>query len=469
MSVIAIEKSSIWKDVKAIINNGPTKTSFEYRALIHTEKEDINVLKLISLDIDRDYVNNIADRTIIQLYVPLGDYVKRIFPYKENLEVTVKRIQLEDDKVSETVNEKPYIEKYKAIFLPSDNMKVVASQFDGLDIETLNRKDFVTIKLEIHNRSLEVLRVKTTSGVFKKVNTFDVMEAVLVTESKKITLDGKPALDGVEIVKSNNTAKRDHVSIPSFTKILSLPTFLQEKMGGIYPEGIGTYFQVWEDKKLWFVYPLYDTSRFNSGVPNLSIFAVPNHKLPGVNRTFKKEAKTLNIIATSSKEYSDNGEVNFMNDGVGFRMADARAFMTKPVEMTEDGPIGKRTSLNHEAAIKSRDDDLNFGPATSHRISQNPYQEYAKLAYRNTGRLDVVWENCKHELIYPGMPCKYFFMENEKIVELEGVVLHMNVLISLSGVITTAVKHTTTSVLTLAVKPHQHKPDKPVTKTFGKF
>lgn len=469
MSLIDIEKSPIWKDVKAVIHSGPTKTSFEYRVLIHTEQEDINVMKLISFDIERDYVNNIADRTIVQLHLPLGDYVKRIFPFRFNMEVTIKRIQLEDDKVAENLKEKPYIERYKAIFLPNDNPKVAASQYDGLDLETLNKKEFITLKLEIFNRSLEVLRVKTTSGIFRKSSTADIMEAVLVTESKKITIDGKPALDGLEIVPSNNKAKRDHVNIPSFTKIINLPTFLQEKMGGIYPEGIGTYFQVWDSKKMWFVYPLYDTGRFKSGSPNLCIFAIPNHKLPGINRTFKKEGTTLNIVATSSKQYSDDGEVNFMNEGVGFRMADARAFMTKPVEMKEDGPVGKRTSLNHEAAIKDRDDELNYGPATDQRISQNPYQEYAKLAYRNTARVDVVWENCKHELIYPGMPCKYIFLENDKMVELEGVVLFMHTLVNLSGPISTSVKHNTSAALTLAVKPHNHKPKKPNIKSLGNF
>jgi hypothetical protein len=465
----SIEQTPIWKDVSAILGNGTGKTSFEYRVIISTEVDDINVHKLVSLDIERDYVNNIADRTIIQMQVPLGDYVKRVFPFRNNLEVTVKRIQLEDESASVRPDEKIRIEKYKAIFLTDANMKVSGSQYDGMSIDTLNRSDFTTVKLEIYNRSLEVLRIKTTSGVFKKTSTADVLEAVLVSESKKITIDGKPALDGLDIIKSNNSAKRDHVTIPSFTGITALPTFLQEKMGGVYPEGLGTYFQVWDDKRLWFVYPLYDTGRFKSGKPNLTIFSVPNFKLPGINRTFKKEGDGLKIIATSSKQYSDDAEVNYMNQGVGFRMADARAFMTKPVEMQEEGPIGKRASLNHESAIKERDDDLNYGPVTSGRISQNPYLEYTKLAYKSTARLDLVWENCKHELIYPGMPCKYVYYEGDDLVQLEGVVLHVHVMISLSGNISTSYKHATSASLTLAVKPNPKKPKKVFGETLGKF
>jgi hypothetical protein len=469
MSFIAIDKTPIWKDIKAIINNGTANTSFEYRALLHTEQQDINVFKIISLDIERDYVNNIADRTRLQISIPLGVYVKSLHPFRDNLEVTIKRIQLDGESVSENVKEKIYIEKFKVIFLTNDNPKISASQYDGLDIETLNNRDFVTVKLEIYNRSLEVLRVKTTSGVFRNSSTAAVMEAVLVAESKKITIDGNPALDGLDIVPSSNTSKRDHITIPSFTNITALPTFLHDKMGGVYPEGIGTYFQVWDSKNMWFVYPLYNTDRFESGKPNLTIYSVPNFKLPSINRTFKKEGKSLNIVATSSKEYSDDGEVGFMNDGVGFRMADARAFMTKPVKMKEDGPVGNRTSLNHEAAIKSRNDELNYGPTTTVRISQNPYQEYAKLAYKNTGRMDIVWENCKHELIYPGMPCRFIFLEEGKMVELKGVVLHMHVLVSLTGTIATSVKHSTSAVLTLAVERHNHTPKKSTVKTVGKF
>lgn len=469
MSYANIEKTPLWKDVEAILYSGPTKTSFEYRVLLHTEKEDINVLKLTSIDIDRDYVNNIADRTVIQLTLPLGDYAKRLFPYRHNLEVTIKRLQLNDDSGTEDLKEKPYIEKFKAIFLPDDNPRVSASQYENMDLETLNKLDFVNLKLEIYNRSLEVLRVKTTSGVFKKATTFKVMEAVLVSESKKVTIDGKPAIDGVDIIESSNSETYSHITVPSFTKIVSLPTFLQEKMGGVYPEGIGTYFQVWEGKKMWFVYPLYNTSRFTSGKPNLTIFSVPNFKLPGVNRTFKKEGLALNILATSSKDYKDDGEIGYMNEGVGFRMADARAFMTKPVEMTEEGPVGKRAYLNHEAAVKDREDALNYGPMTSQRISQNPYKEYAKLAFRSTARIDIVWENCKHELIYPGMPCKYVFLENDKMVELEGVVLHVHVMIGLIGSVATSNQHNTSALVSLAVKPHSHRPKNIQTPSPGLF
>jgi hypothetical protein len=206
MSFIAIDKTPIWKDIKAIINNGTANTSFEYRALLHTEQQDINVFKIISLDIERDYVNNIADRTRLQISIPLGVYVKSLYPFRDNLEVTIKRIQLDGESVSENIKEKIYIEKFKVIFLTNDNPKISASQYDGLDIETLNNRDFVTVKLEIYNRSLEVLRVKTTSGVFRNSSTAAVMEAVLVAESKKITIDGNPALDGLDIVPSSNTS-----------------------------------------------------------------------------------------------------------------------------------------------------------------------------------------------------------------------------------------------------------------------
>jgi hypothetical protein len=106
---------------------------------------------------------------------------------------------------------------------------------------------------------------------------------------------------------------------------------------------------------------------------------------------------------------------------------------------------------------------------TSGRISQNPYLEYTKLAYKSTARLDLVWENCKHELIYPGMPCKYVYYEGDDLVQLEGVVLHVHVMISLSGNISTSYKHATSASLTLAVKPNPKKPKKVFGETLGKF
>jgi hypothetical protein len=468
MSYTGIDKTPYWKDIMAVVSGGDSKTSFEYRALLHTSNEDINVFKLISLDIERDYVKNIADRISVKLHVPMGDYVKRIFPFRNNLEVTIKRIQLSDSVVTEKKNEKIRIERYKAVFLP-ENLKVSGTEYESLDIETLNLKSFITVELELYHRSLEVLRTKTTSGVFKKAITAEVMEAVMVVESKKIIIDGKPALDGLDIVPSKNREKRDHILIPSFTKITDLPTFLQEKMGGVYPEGIGTYFQIWEDKKIWFVYPLYNTSRFNSGKPNCIIYAVPSYKLPGINKTFTKEGDLLSVVATANKEYTDSAELGFMNNGVGFRMADARSFMSKPVQMTSDGPVGNRVFLNHEAGVKDREDGLNYADVTDARISQNPFYEYSKLAMMSIARVDVIWENCKLELLYPGMPCKYIFMTGDKLMELEGCILHVHGLISITGNVAIATKHTTSALITLAVKPYASKPAANKTATIGKF
>jgi hypothetical protein len=468
MSYKSIDKTPYWKDILAVVEGVNAKISFEYRVMLHTSQEDINVHKLLSLDIERDYVGNIADRINAKLHVPMGDYVKRIFPFRNNLEITVKRIQLNDINSTEEKNEKVRIERYKAIFLP-ENIKITGTDYESLSMETLNQKSFVTVDLELVHRSLEILRTKTTSGIFKKAITAEVMEAVMVVESKKITVDGQPALDGFDMVPSKNTEKRDHITIPSFTRIANLPTFLQEKMGGVYPHGIGTYFQVWGDKKIWFVYPLYDTSRFNSGKPNCIIYAVPSHKLPGINRTFTKEGSLLSIVATSDKNYSDNAELGFMSEGTGFRMADARSFMSKPIKITADGPVGNRVSLNHETAVKDREDGLIYADTTDNRISQNPFHEYSKMSMMNIARINVVWENCKLELLYPGMPCKYIFMSGDKLMELEGCILHVHGLITITGNVTISTKHSTTALIVMAVKPHSDKPAVSNIATIGKF
>jgi hypothetical protein len=216
--------------------------------------------------------------------------------------------------------------------------------------------------------------------------------------------------------------------------IVNIPTFLQERMGGVYSSGIGNYLQKYSGKKVWFVYPLYNPKRFDTAKDDRAIiYALPQDRFPAIDRSYKKDGPILHILANAAKRYKDSADIDYMNSGSGFRMADARAYMKKPVEITEDGPKGKRSNLNFELTARDRKDGLNYAPFTSDGASSNPFKEYTKANARNVARVDFVWENCDAELLYPGMPCKYIFMDDEKPVELKGIIVNVQVLTELQG------------------------------------
>jgi hypothetical protein len=222
-------------------------------------------------------------------------------------------------------------------------------------------------------------------------------------------------------------------------------------MGGVYSTGIGTFFQLYKEKRLWFVYPLFNTKRFDETKDDkLIVYALPPDQFQGADRTYMKDGAITKIIATGARKYKDSADVDFMNIGSGFRMADARSFMKKPVVMTAEGPKAVRTQLNHESVIESREDGLNYAPVSKRGASNNPYAQYSKFAGAQLARVDVVWENSNPELLYPGMPVKYIFLDNNKPVELKGTLVFSHTVTALqtsSGINSNIYKNITTLVL----------------------
>lgn len=463
------EKTTLWRDVKKITDSKDVNIEYELRAMIHTEKEDIPVFKIITIDIVRDYSASIGDNNYVELKIPLGDYVKRIFPYRNNLEFSIKKVP-KDKKIKTSID----VKRYRAIFLESDNPKVGNSDYSRYSTEHLNTMNILDIKFQILDMTVETTRLLTISGVFKNVRQADLIYSALLQNSNQIQINGKPVVDGVDIVNIDNSTPIKQVVIPDGTTLSSLPTYLHEKAGGLYNAGIGTYFQVYKNKKLWFVYPVAKTSRFSENVDKITFYAVPDQRLKTIDKTYRVENTVTHVIVTGGKSYTDSGELSFMNDGVGFRTSDARAFMKKPVVMTKDGPKGIRSNLNTEVIGKDRKDNINFAPMSGKRnpdrgITINQFVEASQINLRKLSRVDVVWENGDIDLIYPGMPCKYVFLQVNKVIELKGTVLAAHSLTSVVGNSSTSTQYKTSLTITLGLEPYEETPIVSDTKPSWKF
>lgn len=469
MKPYSLEETAIWGDVRKIIYTGKKPIKYEVRGLLHTEKEDIPVYKIESIDEERDFVNRVSTFIRIRFMMTLGDYTSRLYPYRANLEFTVKEILQEETSNEPSKKPKTNVERYKAIFLPTLNPVIAAGTLDQQDKESLNKMSFITVELELHNRVIEPLRIKQVRGVFQNVNQKQIIQNLLAGESAKVLVDGKPAIQGVDIAEPDNKEVYKHVIIPEGTHLTSLTTVMQEKIHGIYGTGIGTFLQKYNERYLWFVYPLFRLDRFKEDVDKLIIYGVPEDRFPWLDRTYHTEGKTTSIVITGNRKYHDAADIDYMNRGSGFRLTDARAIMKKPVEMTPEGPVGKRANLNHEVSKLDRKDGLNYGPVASRALSNNPYVDYSKVNARSVGRMDLVWENADRTKIYPGMPCSYVFLVDNKVVRKNGIVLYCYFLTALIGSKTLDNTYRTQCHLTIAIEPYDSEPETPKAKSYGVF
>jgi hypothetical protein len=461
----AFEDTALWADVKRIFEDGDKAVLFNYTGILHTKKHDFDVMKIVTIDIMRDYVNNVGDQIAISFMMPLGNYIKKLYPCRDNLEFTLtrKRVVYSNSALLDD-DEEIYEERFKAVFSMEQNTNITGSEYDSIDEFTLNHLEIVTVNLQLISRQLEPLRVKTAGGVFEKVKTLDLIKGMMMGESNKIKIEGNKILDSFDIVEPNNKEERKSVMIPHNTLVTALPTYLQEVMGGVYNAGVGSYLQSFSSKITWFVYPLFNVKRFEEDVKKAIFYAVPRNKYPAVERSYRIDSDFIHIAATGAKVIRNHGESEYMASGSGHRMFDARTVMKKPVNPTEDGPVGIRKLVNHELVVKAREDNLNYAPPSHRAISANPFSQASHTNIKTGSRLDITWLNASPELLYPNMPCKYLYLNNEnEVEELFGVIIAVQIYTKIDGKGVLSDMYSTVAQITVYCKTSDQIAEEPET------
>lgn len=395
----------------------PRDTYFNYTATVHTEFHDIEAIQVTSIDRVCNYMHSVGDFLKIEFQIGYGTYVYRLFKERANLELTITSYGSDSVAVSH---------RYKAVLNPTENAPGLAEDELFYSEEHLNLYRITDVKLDLIERALEPIRIKTVSGSYPHSTVDTVITSILMGEASKILIEGKPAVDGVDVVESPNKKLYQQIIIPDRIHVTALPSYLQTEVGGVYPSGIGTYLQRYKEKMLWFVYPLYDYTRFNSSRDRVIFYNIPEKRLSGVDRTYLTEGAVTKVLVTAEKMMLDHSDINVINDGVGFRMPDAGAYMTKPVEITEDGPVGVRSRLVNEVIHRERKDGLNYAPMESLGSMSNPFLSYSNVLERESSQLDLVWEYSDDTLIYPGMPCQYQYASGSKTIKVEGTIVFIH-------------------------------------------
>lgn len=418
-----ISKTVLMQELAVLQSSGGRETTWTIKGILHLPTGDIELTKVVNVDILRDYSNKTADIIFIEFSMLKGDYIKDLYTNRANLELSIKVIPVPAN------NKIIRVTRYKAVFINKENPTATGSDVNSLSKTDLNIQGMVTVHLQLIDRVAEPLRVKVVGGIYKNVSVEQALKGVLGGEGVKIIVDGAPGLEALNIVAPDNSVIKKHIIIPHGTLLLDTPMWVHRHMGGVYNSDIGTYLQSYNNRNTLFVFPLFNTKRFNMPDPNAVFFIAPTKQAAGIDKSYHVSNGTTYILAAGEKKYNDDGEGAYMEEGVGFRLSDARAYMKKPVELSKDGPVGNRSRLNTEVAVMDRLDGLNYLPISSAEISSNPFIEYSRVQKRNGGKMDLVWENANPDLLYPGMPCKVAFLEGDRLIEINGVVLGVHALV----------------------------------------
>lgn len=432
MSAQTTDTSATYLDIKDIIANHsePYSSTFSMEAKLHTVDKDLSSLDhitVVEMSILRDYVLNMSDYTEITLLVPIGTFVYDIYPYLDNIEVTliVNKQLSKDGKVQRVM------ERYKAVYLLDKNKN--KPTMSSASKEDLNQELPTTLTLQLLDRAVEVLRIKTTQGSFdhrvssnKNLTVENFIRSVVSEEANKILIENKPILNHIDIEPVDNKEPLSGLVVPSNTRVVDLTDFLQVKGKGVYTGGIGSYIQNFgidphQTSKGYYAYSLYKPSKYVKAKNKIIIYSPLTSNLSMTDITYKYEEGLLKIVSHAIPNIDDLKESNLMSTGVGYRMANAASFMKKPVVLTEDGPVFDRARQNTEIISKDRSDGVNYAPNKG--ISSNHFVHTSEILEKSGSYITVEISNLDHDFIYPAASVKIVYNgKNNKVEELYGVI-----------------------------------------------
>lgn len=464
---VSFRSTPVWIGVESTIMSGPRKVKYDQRVMIHTSANDFPVMKLVEFEEHNDYSIGTSGSIHISFLLGLGDYTYKLYPFRNMLEVTIKKIFQKTNGETDDEDDSPTI-RYRAILDVDKNPKITGQRSSNIDYETLNQSDVVQVNLELVDRNLEVIRVATTpGGIYPEATMDQIIPGLMMGESNKWLVDGAPAIQCFNMVPADNLVSVPNAYIPSI-KIGLVPTYLQEAISGVYNSGLGTHYQRVDGKPSWYVYPLFNTDRFNEDVERVVIYAVPENELSGIDQTFRKEGKVLYIVATGEQKYSDDSQISDLNEGVGVRLPNATGMFNNGATLTDKGPVADRARLNTEIGNRKRSDGVYYAPTVT--PSDNLFKHVSKLAAKQVSSLNVAWENSEPDYIYPGMPCKYVFMDGSEYRELKGVILGRYTVKGLIGPPITTNTYRQSTNLAIALEYYEATPEEqPIANSPGVF
>lgn len=442
--------SALGTDIKAITANPSGSWFYYWQADIHcTEQKTITAFKVLSIDFMEDFINGFADEVIMQCTVSGGAYTYQVYPNMNNLEITLYRIPVNEvGGGSSDDGRKVESQRYVATIVNPRNPAITGNTFNQPDENTLDLANLFTVEFQLISKSVDQFRMRSFGGIFRRAKVEDVIKSVLTTESKIVTADQEEVPAGVEMIPANNQTTRDHILIPQGTRLVDVPGYIHQKCGGVYNAGFAYYFQ----DNTWYVFPPYNNVDFNKAKRTLTLIRVPPNRMPGAERTFITQADSTTAIVTGETKLNNQTESQQLNEGNGVRFGDGDKFMEDFVKVKGNKATAGRGGSNNEFTTIKRPNGYNNVLTSDNKISSNPFVEYSKLAARDGVVLSMSWENSDPTLLFPGMPVKILFMEQDEIRETYGTLIHVHSYVQTLGNGFQSNRHITASNLTIFTK-----------------
>jgi hypothetical protein len=427
---MARKNKLLQKEIGEIMNMGEWKfTKLYLSAILHTEKFDIILDKVFSLSVDRNYNKSFGDVIRLEAYMPLGDFVRHVYPYIENLEISIQK-----EKGTEIVSD-----RFKAIFL-NDEKSVSTGKFDALGTEELNI-EMAYMDFNLVDLHLDKMLQMTTTGISRKVNVEDVMTTLIGEKWDSLPEVNSQYVKTISVIKPHNERKYEQIILPPILPVLDLPIYLQNKDYGVYRGDIGTYIQTnvlvepEEDEKKpmkiiekhrgLYIFPLYNIEEETRKKRKLKIFVSNDDNVKYTERTFFiDDTKSIRILGSVGDDFQNTNFAVKRKVGKKDTYIEADSIMTRSFEVeTDDVKVDLANHFLLEDSGTFEDKSINV---SYHGIVSNKFKLITNTLRVEGTFAKLTWRSSYPDLLHPGMQVEVFY---EKLIDDE------NTLIKLVGIL----------------------------------
>lgn len=443
-----LDGSPITEELIKISHSKQGLIKYAYSALIHIVEKDLayQPIKVLGIDIERDYEHNLADVINCELAVSPGTWSDYIMPFVENLEISI---------IAEPVNFRAPVSvtRYKAYCKTLVNFRKTDARLQNVNTETIDRMDIVKVEFQLVPLLMEKLLPLQIGTNVVNSNVTDALTSLLMGEATKLQgLDNADMLKGVDMVKADNETVYDNIPIPHGIKLLDLPFFLQKKLYGVYKQGMGHYIQT----GMWYIYPKSRTKRNDDKTRFINIFISPKDFLKYTVNTWMKEGNDLYIIAALEGDSKDiSTSANTLNKGNGIRVLNPDLQTTdESVKVAGNKAIISRANNVSEVILNESKNGVVNAPFLMSQKDTNIYEQVSQVEARDGKLIGLVWHNSQADLVKPGSVVRVHYTDanvNQQVM-LEGVVIKAHHYIHATSASVVSTQYSSVSALFVFVR-----------------
>lgn len=419
-----LDNGAIRSEFKSIIANDLPGVFWRVETdIIADNSKEVRVRNTVSMKTASEFISKVGDHIFITVQVGASVYKRFIQPNRDRLKVRVKRT-VQNNSGYRLSGTDAITDTYAAFLIDAVDYDM-ASNVRGDETDGIAEvSNMLMVTLQLVEIPLLTLRNKETSGIYHDATPLDVLTSQLcfdLEDNSSVSALKKADYRGVKgfsaVPATNNKGYKDLI-VPTGTRLTKLPEFLQ-KQKGIYSSGIGCYYR----RGLWYIYPLFDYSRFSKAKKTLSVLNIPPEELPSIDKSFTVRSEQVFVLATGGTSVIDKIEEGIHNVGDSVRYVPSSKLDGKMYDTSNNKTQGNGLASANTIGVVSSPQGSQNTKYVDTKYTDNPYSDLSEVAAAQGQQIKFQWTNADPSLVYPGMPVRYYYLRGNEVESLDGTVL----------------------------------------------